>query len=405
MKRKHHSSSTARRTHPKAKKEAKDAAHTPSLAIDLRRSIPLVLAISILNFALANLGLLQPLELSVLDTLLRIRATRPDSKQLVIVSITNSDYEKLFKSTSPLDPSRLQGIIQAVASGKPRVIGVDIDTSDSRFKGVQIDAQWPPIVWASVPEESDRDRFTLQPVLGGAPAVLTGVALLPTQQNEVRDYLRRVVTDHGTVDSFPMAVVRVYREQLPTETISLPEDSQNEVLLDFWGLQRHGHRFDTYSASNVLLGARGPGWSTEGILTGKIVLLGGAYELGRDQYQTPVGEMSGTEILAEAIETELHGGGVRPPSGSLLLFINAFVGAALILVYEEWGFATGAVSNVVAALILPPLMSLACFGSTRYSIIFVLMPVAILIERSYEHGKKRRKETLLRFYRIVRRKV
>jgi CHASE2 domain-containing sensor protein len=376
----------------------------PPLAAELRRSIPLVIGISILNFLLASFGILKPVQLGVLDTWLRIRALRPEPTNMVIVAITNNDYESLFKSTSPLDPSELRSLIDAIAFGGPKVIGVDIDTSDARFKGLHLDSRWPPIVWASVPELLDKGRFTVRPAVGGAAGILSGVALLPQEDNYVRNYLRQIVSDHGILDSFPVVIARLYRGSL-TRVSSSPKNTwQSERLLDFWGAADRAYRFDTYSASAVLRGANGNAWQSEGILTGKIVLLAGMYAAGRDRYQTPVGVMSGTEILAEAIETELHGGGVRPPSEPLLFLLNAVVGVALILVYEEWGFRVGAVANVIAIPIVPPILSLTCFSSTRYWIIFVLMPIALLIEHAYFYGRKRQKEALLRLYRLVRHK-
>jgi CHASE2 domain-containing sensor protein len=374
------------------------------LAVELRRTIPLVIGISILNFLLASFGILRPIQLGVLDAWLRIRALRPDPKNLVIVAITNNDYESLFKSNSPLDPSELRKLIDAIALGRPKVIGVDIDTSDARFKELQLDPRWPPAVWASVPEQLDKGRFTVRPVLGGNAGAQSGVALLPQEDNYVRDYPRQVVSDHGVLESFPVAIARLYRGS-PEESSSPKNTWDSERLLDFWGgAPDQEYRFDTYSASTVLRGARGSAWQSEGVLTGKIVLLAGMYEAGRDRYQTPVGVMSGTEILAEAIETELHGGGVRPPSEPLLFLLNAVVGVALILVYEEWGFRVGAVANAIAIPVVPPVLSLACFSTTRYWIIFILMPIALLIEHAYLYGRKRQKEALMRLYRLVRHK-
>lgn len=375
------------------------------LATEIRRTIPLVIAISILNLLLASFGILKPIQLGVLEAWLRIRALRPDPKDIVIVAITNDDYASLFSATSPLDASEVRKLIAAIALGRPKVIGVDMDTSDIRFKELQLDPRWPPTVWASVPERLDKVRFTVQPVLGGSAAgARLGVALLPQQDNYVRDYLREIVTDQGVLDSFPVAVSKLYRGS--SEELSSPtkHPQRSERLLDFWGGTTQAYRFDTYSASTVLRGALGSAWQSEGVLNGRIVLLAGTYTAGRDRYQTPVGEMSGAEILAEAIETELHGGGVEPPSEPRRFLFNTLVGVALILVYEEWGFRVGAAANAIAIPVVPPLLSLACFSSTRYWIIFILMPIALLIEHVYFHGRKRQKEGLLRLYRLIRHK-
>lgn len=395
----------SRRAGARGPQQPAGAGERPPLEAELRRTIPLVIGISILNFLLANFGLLRPMELGLLDTWLRIRAARPNPRNIVIVAIDDQDYESLFSATSPLDPSELRKVIDAIALGGPKVIGVDIDTSDARFKELQLDPRWPPVVWASVPEPLDKGRFTVRPVLGGAGAALSGAALLPQEDKHVRDYLRQVVSDRGIVDSFPVAIARLYRGSQSQETRSPKSTWQSERLLDFWGAPDQAYRFDTYSASTVLRGAQGSAWQRDGVLTGKIVLLAGMYAPGRDRYQTPVGVMSGTEINAEAIETELHGGGVRPPSEPLLFLLNAVVGVALILAYEEWGFRAGAVANAIAIPIVPPILSLVCFSSTRYWTIFVLMPLALLLEHAYFYGRKRQKEALLRLYRLVRQRA
>jgi CHASE2 domain-containing sensor protein len=404
MKRKRGKSHRPQRSGGKRRERPEIAVQPPPLATELRRTVPLVIGISILNFVLASFGILRPIQLGVLDTWLRIQALRPDPKTIVIVAISNDDYESLFKSTSPLDPSELRKLIDAIALGRPKVIGVDIDTSDARFKDFQLDKRWPPVVWASVPEQLDKGRFKVQQVLGGGAGAVSGAALLPQEDNYVRDYLRQVVSDRGIVESFPVAIVRLYRGSPAQESHSREHTGQSERLLDFWGAPDQAYRFETYSAYTVLRGARGGAWQSEGVLNGKIVLLAGMYAAGRDRYQTPVGEMSGAEINAEAIETELHGGGVEPPSEPLLFLLNALVGVALILAYEEWGFHVGAVANAIAIPVIPPVLSLVCFSSTRYWIVFILMPIALLIEYAYFHGRKRQKEALLRLYRLVRHK-
>src|SRR5437899_2606073 len=75
------------------------------------------------------LGWLEGLEATVLDTMLRGRA-RAAWDDVFIVEITEDDYKTFFKSASPLDPDRLVELIDAVLSGSPGAVGVDIDTSD-----------------------------------------------------------------------------------------------------------------------------------------------------------------------------------------------------------------------------------------------------------------------------------
>jgi hypothetical protein len=47
-----------------------------------------------------------------------------------------------------LDPQQLYRLIDAIARSDPKVIGVDIDTSDPSFRDLKPDPRWPPVVWA-----------------------------------------------------------------------------------------------------------------------------------------------------------------------------------------------------------------------------------------------------------------
>ncbi len=83
-------------------------------------------------------------------------------KYVWLVAITDKDYAdpRLFKKTSPLDPEQLRKVIAAIAKLRPRVIGVDVDTSDSQ--NVRPETQ-VPIIWGQrvTPAENATERHTL----------------------------------------------------------------------------------------------------------------------------------------------------------------------------------------------------------------------------------------------------
>ena len=208
------------------------------------------------------------MQLGVLDVLLRIRALRPDPKNMVIVAITNDDYESLFKSTSPLDASELRKLIDAISARQA-------EGNWSRYRHVGFPVQgtatgpsMASVVWASVPEELDKVRFTVRPVLGGAAGTQSGVALLPQEDNYVRDYPRQVVSDHGVLESFPVEIARLYRGSAE-ESSSLKNTWQSERLLDFWGAPDQAYRFDTYPASQCCAAHRVPHGSPRGFSPAK----------------------------------------------------------------------------------------------------------------------------------------
>src|SRR5271157_3217377 len=97
----------------------------------IKAAAPLVLIASGATFLIQQFGWLDGLETTNLDFMLRLR--EPVKPQYVwIVGIDNKDYEDLFRNHSPMDAETLRKLIGAVAALKPRVVGVDIDTTDSK---------------------------------------------------------------------------------------------------------------------------------------------------------------------------------------------------------------------------------------------------------------------------------
>ena len=369
-----------------------------SLRKQLIAAIPLILGVNILSFVLVAFGLIQPIENVFADFWQKI-VGRHESKNVVIVAISSSDYQQLFDATSPLDRLELEKIIDAIAKGRPKVIGVDIDTSHAHFKELHPKPEWPPVIWACTAESIGHGRFKARPILGGTESALCGIVSIPSKGNGVNTYLHQVVTDRGAQDSFPLAVAKAYRS--PMVISSVPSEAEQSArLLEFWGASNKRYKFATYDAAKVLKGAQGKAWQTNGVLAGKIVLLGGTYD--RDWYHTPIGLISGVELLGEAIETELHGGGVPPPSELLLFCVNILVGIAIILVYQEFGFGRGALINFVAIFLVPPVLSITFFSTARYWGIFMPMPTAFLIEHVYSHGRSRQLAACLELWGRLR---
>jgi CHASE2 domain-containing sensor protein len=393
VRRKRRSETATRRKHPVKSKEP------ASLQKQLIAAIPLILGVNIVSFLLVAFGLIQPVEILVADTWQKIIG-RHESKNVVIVAISSSDYQQLFSSMSPLDSLELHKIIDAIAKGNPKVIGVDIDTSQARFKGLASKPEWPPVIWARTSIPIGNGRFKAQPILGGTESALSAIVLMLSKDNEVRTYLRQVVTDRGVLDSFPVAVANAYRSPTVAASSVPSETQQSARLLEFWGASNKRYRFATYDAAVVLKGAKGSEWQTNGVLAGKIVLLGGTYD--RDWYHTPIGVMSGVELLGEAVETELNGGGVPPPSELLLFCVNILVGVVIILIYQELGFGLGAMINLVAIFLVPPVLSITFFSTARYWGIFMPMPIAFLIQHSYAYGRSHQHEAFLKLYHRLR---
>lgn len=138
-----------------------------SLRKRLLRAVPVLIGAFLLTFLLSRAGLFRQLETYTLDTQMRLQETPHDS-DVAMVLINDDDYGKIFQGKSPLDPANLQKLINTIARGRPRVIGVDIDTAGPEFRALQHPPEWPPIVWARNAVFSNIEgRYYLFNVLGG----------------------------------------------------------------------------------------------------------------------------------------------------------------------------------------------------------------------------------------------
>jgi len=65
-----------------------------------------------------------------------------------------------------------------------------------------------------------------------------------------------------------------------------------------------------------------------------IVLIGGTYKGARDVYRTPLGEMAGVDLLAQAVETDLHEG-IQETGELWKLLIDMLAGALVIVLWKS----------------------------------------------------------------------
>lgn len=296
-------------------------------------------------------------------------APPPAGDQVALVIIDDGDYRTLFNGTSPLDPRQLQTLLAAIAKAGPKVIGVDIDTSDRQFYGFQIAEWWPPTVWARavyqfeagagqnpVPERP----VPLDVLGGGAPrlnAERAGVPALIDVGNVTRFYQRLIETGDGPLPSFPWAVATAADPTLARRR----EVDAEALMIRFAGDAEGSHRTEL-SALQVLRFAGEEWWQRDSPLKGKVVLLGGSYTGAerQDQSDTPLGGMYGVRILASVVETELGGGGIKRPGELALLPLWALQGLALVLVFSLYPLRKEPVRNLAAALLLLPLTAVVC---------------------------------------------
>jgi CHASE2 domain-containing sensor protein len=329
----------------------------------------------------------------------------PTSSDVAIVNITQDDYKRVFHGNSPLDPSELTRLIGAIASGKPKVIGINVDTSSPVFRDkVRTQQGWPTIVWA---RDADLDTVTgkLEPkdVLGGiTPRPTFGLAVLkPEVTGEIRHYRRILETTEGRQPSFAWAVITETKGNKTAQAIA----STDDLLINYTGDAMGSHRMNL-PASQVLDLSDGPDWADSGPLNGKIVLLGGSYHpvnAPPDTHTTPLGQLLGVDVHAQVIETELRGGGLKPASRFAIILLGLFEGIALLLLFERLSLRKA----IVCSIVFTPALALACsFASFRsFAMWWYFSPILIatLIQQIYEHSiRDYRKSFVLQSFDRIR---
>lgn len=350
----------------------------------IRSAISLVGAI-FLSVVFYRLGVLHQVEPAFGGLEARLEE-RNGTSEVALVIIDNADYQRLFQNKSPLNAETLQVLINAIALGRPKLIGIDVDTSDPQFKSLQIEKTWPPIIWErSVRDYSTSEIESARPepidILGGGdPSANTNsglTLLIDTEGNITRRYQRLINTTSGLIPSFPWAIVTKLNSAETRNLIG----SNDELSI---GYSSGADRF-RFTSSRVLELSKGSGWTSHSPIEGRIVLLGGSYG-ATDQHDTPLGTMSGVEILANVIETELNGGGHRPPNRFVLILLLAFEGLWTTLMFHT--FESKVIKPIALTLpvviVLSAICSLFVYRSFAQMPYFLFMLFIVVIYQAFE---------------------
>lgn len=392
--------------------------HEPFLKV-LRHQLPVLVAFSLLTLALEHMGWLNAFESFALDSLVLFRGQKPPSN-VVIVTIDDEDYRTVFGGKSPLNADKLQEVLTAIAAGKPRAIGVDVETSDPSFAN----HDWPLAVWArdGYPVSADAGHHGFEivrlPILGGkfserakGHELMTeppsGLVLYPQDRDGVvRRYQRYFPSPKaeppselsGEVDSLPWAIAKQYARAMRSATEGpCPECERIEALeaqagadalvLNFAGEQ---YRFNRLNVRNLLTAAGKDYWADNSPLRDAIVIVGGTYRAARDEYITPVGARYGVELVAQAVASELQGGGIRPLNWILATAMDMING--LILIYLNWRFpgSIAGMLNVALIIVMSIVGSLVAFGAVAYWFNFSAVLVGLWIDILWHQAHEKR---------------
>ncbi|HST11548.1 MAG TPA: CHASE2 domain-containing protein [Terriglobales bacterium] len=209
------------------------------------------------------------------------------------------------------------------------------------------------IVWRG--EREPETVLPLQPIVGRtvrADTIFSGIPRFPLDPDGVvRRYQRRyrVVAENAgageptEMSSLPHAMLEACESCVAGDRRWWSEEknhSGEDLILKF---AAGAHAFNPLDGRYVLPPLGGSTIpqaqqadidATLALRPTPIVLIGGTYKGARDVYRTPLGEMAGVELLAQAIETELHEG-VEETGDFWKLVVDILAGALVILLWKS----------------------------------------------------------------------
>lgn len=373
------------------------------------RALPWIIVFTLSVHVLEHVGALVGAETVWLDTLLR-QSRRQMSQDIFIVEISESDYRSLFRSTSPLDPRPVVALVRTILTASPAVVAVDLDTSDAIWCHYDVAAITPPastVLWAQVPTATDEsvageaETFGLAPVLGGAlvDKQAMGIPVFPFDRDgSVRRYLSAIpVTGElkrcGPGSSSAKGAARSMKSlsRLVAETYrpAVAREPGGERIFNFAGDRYHFLINDARDFVNERGEALPLNDRQKQQLARKIVLIGGNFRAARDVYRTPVGPMTGIELVAYAVESDLHGGGIRELNIWLARLADLFAGSLITWVYFHWERRPRVAFRL--SMLAIPLLSMSAsfvaYKSYAYWFSFAPIVIGVLIHQLYEQSK------------------
>jgi CHASE2 domain-containing sensor protein len=393
------------------------------------RALIWILLLTAFVSKLEQTGTLKGFDLAALDSFMHVPPAET-SDNVIIVEITDQDYQEIFENRSPLCRDRLLRLVANVRSYNPGVIGVDVDTSDpldisdsrqscgddAKAALAQLmEGRHSPVIWAEVPHEAGAQLY-LTPVLSlrgkdgivvgklgdltaGDPSRFVGIPRFPVDPDGlVRRYesefavkgtlesvasestpspplpsLARALVDNSNVCTSPQ--VPAGKDSNVRVICPIIEASTRPVVFNFYGDR---YRFPIIDA-HEFMGNEHPELASmrSHLLGGKIVLIGGTYKASRDVYPTPVGPLAGVELNALAVQSDLSGGGIRQIDRGLELAADFIFGSLVVLIFfawekQPWSALAVTVCTMTSGAVF---LSIALFNTSAYW--FNFMPVII----------------------------
>ncbi len=337
----------------------------------------ILLTFSLVVTVLQFFGWLTPFESTSLDTFFALNSVRSPSQDVVLVVINDGDYTELFNGTSPLAPAAVQRLVERLAAAGPRAIGVDLDTSAPAWAGYQPSLD-VPVVWAREATFVDGEIEFQFRVLGrDNPDVPRGIAAAPVDADGVIRRYSWYFDSGGTrAPSFAGAILAAAGET---------RAGQEATRLNFFGDRYEIPRFN---ASDVLALEADGDWQR--YLQDRIVLIGATFRASRDVYRAPWSgedqQWFGVEVMANVVEAELRGAGIRPISFVSMMLIELLVGLSIVWICHHLSLGPALLLNIGVASMGAPLASLLVFSTFAYWGSFLPFLTATLLQQLYEQA-------------------
>ena len=396
----------------------------------LLRGILIGFAISIVVTILAFLGHLKPYENPLTDFLQAI--TYKKAPDVALLFITKKEYKTGFQATSPLSRQRLVEVVDVLIKLKAKVIALDIDISDTTKEDHKLTEAFrsaakagiPVVVTANLkaveaiytlsddpftelrPYPIESDHFTKEGFAlfksatpGGQWEELImygGVAFRLDADGIFRHaeafYMIQDREAHHPIPSFPVAVAAA--------SLGMSQKDLDEAFshlhdhhITLSGKNNHGQRKITFHIGNGgritpnfignfehfdravdlerLLKEYGQGRAQgETIFKDKVVIVGGSYDK-KDFYFTPLGRMTGMEIMANMTQSILSNTLITHTNFWKAFVLEVLLGTMVALVFVFTSYIWATILCFVTIIPLVVTASLWSFSVSYYWFDFI----------------------------------
>jgi diguanylate cyclase (GGDEF)-like protein/PAS domain S-box-containing protein len=338
-----------------------------------------------------SLGLLEPLELSALDYLLRIRPLGSIDRRIVLVTIDEEDLN--YARTWPIADQTLASLLSQIRAYQPRVIGLDIyrnlPVEPGQAALQQIFTSTPNLI--GIEKLANPDSVGVSPPKALANRGNVGFSnVVIDADGKVRRSLLFWQTPQGLHTSLSMQLAQRYLEVdgITPETVN-PEQPRlklgkntltpltssfgsytqldtggYQVMAELHGLRPH---FQTISMRQVLMGK-----APEALMRDRIVLIGTTAASLRNEFYTSFSYRSGGEIeQISGIELHAHftrqlldaALGLNQPLKALPDSLESgWIGVWALVGVLVCGWLRSPLPTMVAILVVSVVLSGLCYG-------------------------------------------